>query len=63
VVDQRDERIVRRHSETPAAAMLHELAGPPGPLIERENYWVCESVRGSVSLLRLPAFAKPRLTR
>jgi hypothetical protein len=35
---------------------------PPGPLVELKNQWSCESVRGSVSLLRLPAFAKPRLT-
>jgi hypothetical protein len=26
-----------------------------------EDQWLCESVRGSVSLLRLPALARPRL--
>ena len=28
-----------------------------------DDQWLCGSVRGSVSLLRLPAFARPRLTR
>ena len=27
-----------------------------------EDQWPCESVRGSWSLLRLPALARPRLT-
>jgi hypothetical protein len=38
-----------------------ELAGPAGPAGQSGNYWLCESVRGSLSVLRLPAFARPRL--
>jgi hypothetical protein len=55
--------IVRRRSRAPAAARSRELAGPAGAVVEQRNQWLCASVRGSVSLLRLPAFARPRLTR
>jgi len=50
------------HGEAPADTCHVSWLEPPGPPANLRNQWSCESVRGSVSLLRLPAFAKPRLT-
>jgi hypothetical protein len=48
--------------KTPAGASTGH-GRPPGLLIEQEDQWLCDSLRGSMSLLRLPAFARPRLMR
>jgi hypothetical protein len=48
---------VRTHERPRRRGRVGGPAGPPGPFVERED----QLVRGSWSLLRLPALARPRL--